>query len=408
MHQGHIGLQDALSGRSHPSIMPGQAYTFEIVMTDTTQYDYIIERCVLNGQERFFDQYGCIHCTNTFVKVWETEGYGQPGSIKRTLVHLIAPTSVMNIECDKSCVRKPLLFAFVQELVHLNYYCPVGPPAPPPMAPIPPPQTAYPCQPVTYGRIPCGFTKDAYPFPGYIPPPPPPPIIPPPPLPPADPYGGGVIIDRERHCDRNYDDRSGYYDANTGTVSQGHYKKNRSRSPHIYSNGGAFETYSRDYNEGADTSTYINRESRVRRSSEGAAYVNRAYPQPRERSYDGTFHARATTIDGGYGNPAYNYRENNEVVGLEGGYDRITRVEREYEDEDDDYVVEKDIRTTTTTKIIEERRVLDEEDAGYSTELRDFGRSHATPIIRVNHSPSEENFREETVQRAVYAHSVPV
>uniref|UniRef100_A0A0K0DZR3 ZP domain-containing protein n=1 Tax=Strongyloides stercoralis TaxID=6248 RepID=A0A0K0DZR3_STRER len=100
LHDGHITLNDYLLKKEyHGTIIPGQPYTIDIYLSQSQHYDYVIESCVYNNKTTFIGNNGCINADKTFVDKWETTDYGFPNSLKRTLIHFIAPESTLYVHC---------------------------------------------------------------------------------------------------------------------------------------------------------------------------------------------------------------------------------------------------------------------------------------------------------------------
>ncbi|KAI1725468.1 Patterned Expression Site [Ditylenchus destructor] len=124
LHDGHIGLYDSLMETEYTgSIVAGQPYTLDIYMGNTDQYDYVIEQCMYNQRVPFMDQFGCLQRNNIFQQKWETDQYTNPGSMKRTLVHLTPEETVLSFECqikvieccgcaEQYCERRPVLAGY--------------------------------------------------------------------------------------------------------------------------------------------------------------------------------------------------------------------------------------------------------------------------------------------------------
>ncbi|EGT58086.1 CBN-PES-8 protein [Caenorhabditis brenneri] len=169
----------------------GETYTFEVFLDETTQHDYVIESCTMNN-EKIIGPYGCVDCGNCITKSIETESYNKPGAIKRTLVEFIAHSPTYQFRCDikklycsgcaeRSCQRQSLIpWNRYQSKDILGLMYPPENYAIPPMGafPIPIPHNIYPTPPIG----------------GFHMPPQAPPIPPPvgPPAPPA-PYNNGGL-----------------------------------------------------------------------------------------------------------------------------------------------------------------------------------------------------------------------
>uniref|UniRef100_A0A1I7TZQ1 ZP domain-containing protein n=2 Tax=Caenorhabditis tropicalis TaxID=1561998 RepID=A0A1I7TZQ1_9PELO len=151
----------------------GETYTFEVFLDETTQNDYVIESCMMNN-EKIIGPYGCVDCGNCITKSIETESYNKPGAIKRTMVEFVAHSS-------RSCQRQNLIpwTHYASTDIPELMYPPAGYAIPPMGAfPIPIPPNIYPTPPIG------GFH-----MPPHAPPVPPPAA---PPVPPAPYSGGGV------------------------------------------------------------------------------------------------------------------------------------------------------------------------------------------------------------------------
>uniref|UniRef100_A0A0K0G4K2 ZP domain-containing protein n=1 Tax=Strongyloides venezuelensis TaxID=75913 RepID=A0A0K0G4K2_STRVS len=100
LHDGHITLNDYLLKKDYQgTVVPGQPYTIDIYLSQSQHYDYVIESCVYNNKTTFISNNGCIIADKIFVDKWETTDYGYPNSLKRTLIHFIAPEPTLYIHC---------------------------------------------------------------------------------------------------------------------------------------------------------------------------------------------------------------------------------------------------------------------------------------------------------------------
>ncbi|CAD6197297.1 unnamed protein product [Caenorhabditis auriculariae] len=135
VHPGHLDISDGLLQPSFPplgSYAIGQPYTFEIYLEDTVNFDYMIDHCDMDGQE-FISAYGCVQCGQCVTKSIETELYNKPGAIKRTLVWFVAKSTQIQFHCqvkkyscsgctERSCQRQPVM------AMALGSYVSPGPP----------------------------------------------------------------------------------------------------------------------------------------------------------------------------------------------------------------------------------------------------------------------------------------
>ncbi|VDN58738.1 unnamed protein product [Dracunculus medinensis] len=82
-------------------IVAGQRYSIDIFMDQTDQYDYLIQRCSYNNKYYFIDDNSCLIVNEYFIQKWETDHYYEyPGSIKRTIIHFIAPEELSYLHCQ--------------------------------------------------------------------------------------------------------------------------------------------------------------------------------------------------------------------------------------------------------------------------------------------------------------------
>lgn len=124
----------------------GETYTFEVFLDETTQHDYVINSCTMND-DQIIGSYGCVDCGNCISKSVETESYNKPGAIKRTLVEFVARSSFIQFKCDitryycsgcaeRSCQRHAMIpwTHFTEVSPHNKLF--MYPPAGYPIAPI--------------------------------------------------------------------------------------------------------------------------------------------------------------------------------------------------------------------------------------------------------------------------------
>ncbi|CAI2357649.1 unnamed protein product [Caenorhabditis sp. 36 PRJEB53466] len=129
VHKGALHMQD-------PGIIPhqyitsyeiGSVYTFEVFLDETTQHDYMVQQCTMNGAV-IIGSFGCVECGNCISQSVETESYNKPGAIKRTLITFVAKSSTISFDCDiekidcsgcaeRSCQRRDQI-----ALAHYNHY----------------------------------------------------------------------------------------------------------------------------------------------------------------------------------------------------------------------------------------------------------------------------------------------
>ncbi|VDO84449.1 unnamed protein product [Heligmosomoides polygyrus] len=131
LYNGHITVDQPVPYTPIQHLVAGQAYTFEIQMSNVQQQDYIVETCTMNGKP-FIDSYGCVLCGDGILTSIETEQYARVGAVKRTLVHFIAKQEFVNIACnirvltccgcaERSCERHPVL-AMIPSVSHTLVY----------------------------------------------------------------------------------------------------------------------------------------------------------------------------------------------------------------------------------------------------------------------------------------------
>ncbi|KAF1746811.1 hypothetical protein GCK72_023269 [Caenorhabditis remanei] len=173
----------------------GRTYTFEVFLDETTQHDYVINSCFMNN-DQIIGPNGCVDCGTCISKSVETESYNKPGAIKRTLVEFVARSSTIQFTChitrylcsgcaERSCQRYNMIpwshFQVIGQKEEAYMYPPSGYPIGPMGAfPIPIPPNIYPTPPMG----------------GFHMPPQAPPQMPPPVGPPGPPaaYGGGAGV----------------------------------------------------------------------------------------------------------------------------------------------------------------------------------------------------------------------
>ncbi|CAO4383176.1 unnamed protein product [Caenorhabditis nigoni] len=170
----------------------GETYTFEVFLDETLQNDYVIDNCTMNS-DMIIGPHGCVDCGNCISKSVETESYNKPGAIKRTLVEFVASSSFIQFRChitryfcsgcaERSCQRWQMLalehFQVIGERQKLYMYPPAG----------------YPIAPI--GAFPIPMPPNIYPTPpgGFRMPPQTPPEVPQPPIAPPAAYGGGAGV----------------------------------------------------------------------------------------------------------------------------------------------------------------------------------------------------------------------
>ncbi|ULT79964.1 hypothetical protein L3Y34_010509 [Caenorhabditis briggsae] len=118
----------------------GETYTFEVFLDETTQHDYVIDNCTMNN-DMIIGPHGCVDCGNCISKSVETESYNKPGAIKRTLVEFVASSSFIQFRChitryycsgcaERSCQRWHMLaldhFQVIDQPQKLYMYPPAG------------------------------------------------------------------------------------------------------------------------------------------------------------------------------------------------------------------------------------------------------------------------------------------
>ncbi|UMM39260.1 hypothetical protein L5515_016393 [Caenorhabditis briggsae] len=123
----------------------GETYTFEVFLDETTQHDYVIDNCTMNN-DMIIGPHGCVDCGNCISKSVETESYNKPGAIKRTLVEFVASSSFIQFRChitryycsgcaERSCQRWHMLaldhFQVIDQPQKLYMYPPAGYPIAP-------------------------------------------------------------------------------------------------------------------------------------------------------------------------------------------------------------------------------------------------------------------------------------
>uniref|UniRef100_A0AC35U5L9 Cholesterol 7-desaturase n=1 Tax=Rhabditophanes sp. KR3021 TaxID=114890 RepID=A0AC35U5L9_9BILA len=121
LHDGHVTLYENLLQTEYRGVVqPGKPYTIDIYLSQSENTDYVIESCVFNNRTTFITQNGCMKIDGIFIDKWETTNYGTPGSIKRTIIHFVAPESSIRVHCllrliqccscaEKSC-EQPLKY----------------------------------------------------------------------------------------------------------------------------------------------------------------------------------------------------------------------------------------------------------------------------------------------------------
>ncbi|NP_001360736.1 Patterned Expression Site [Caenorhabditis elegans] len=140
----------------------GETYTFEVHLDETTQNDYIINWCNMNG-DQLIGARGCVNCNQCGYESVETHSYNRPGAIKRTLVPFVAAHTTINFECEiemyicsgcaeRSCETSPLaltskLTPFGKSTTVALMYPPAGYAMPMGAYPIPIPPNIYPTPP---------------------------------------------------------------------------------------------------------------------------------------------------------------------------------------------------------------------------------------------------------------------
>ncbi|PAV78229.1 hypothetical protein WR25_27205 [Diploscapter pachys] len=95
---GLIDIDEELFATSITQYRLGQNLTFEVYLSDSDKYDYVIDSCKLNGIQFIFSP-GCFKCDGPILQAVESHGYAVSGGIKRTLVYFTAVDKVLNFEC---------------------------------------------------------------------------------------------------------------------------------------------------------------------------------------------------------------------------------------------------------------------------------------------------------------------
>ncbi|KAI6187861.1 hypothetical protein M3Y98_00291300 [Aphelenchoides besseyi] len=144
------------------SIQPGEAYTLDIYMGNTEEYDYSSSA---NKTDTKADRMArriapemkklrCLRKNNVFIQKWETDQYHErPGAVKRTLIHFLANEPIVRFECqikiihcggcaEQSCERRPTYNYYPTYDMPLSCTYPIGP--------VPPQSQPYPIQPFPY------------------------------------------------------------------------------------------------------------------------------------------------------------------------------------------------------------------------------------------------------------------
>ncbi|CAB3399495.1 unnamed protein product [Caenorhabditis bovis] len=108
VHRGHINVNELGSNEMITSYDINHPYTFEVFLDNTMEEDYMINKCYMNDR-LVIGKYGCVQCGQCVSNSIETEAYNKPGAVKRTLVQFTAHSS-------RSCQRSSQIF-----LSHYNY-----------------------------------------------------------------------------------------------------------------------------------------------------------------------------------------------------------------------------------------------------------------------------------------------